>query len=102
MSKGTWEHEPIFREMRGTKLYKLEDVVSKLIKRGTNKENVWKHRNIGHFWKRTREQGCPWETFFAEPIAEESDEQFVYDDEKKHVDVPGSDLSHKEVLNMVI
>ena len=33
---------------RGTKLYKLEDenIASKLIKRGTNKENVWEHWNI--------------------------------------------------------
>ena len=29
-------------------------------------------------------------------------EQFVHDDEKKHVDVPGSNLSHEEVLDMVI
>ena len=30
---------------RGTKLYKLEDenIASKFIKRGTNKENVWEH-----------------------------------------------------------
>ena len=29
-------------------------MVSKFIKRGTNKENVWKHGNIGQFWKGTR------------------------------------------------
>ena len=38
----------------------------------------------------------------VEPIAEESDEQFVYDDKEKHVDVPDSNLSHKQVLDMVI
>ena len=39
---------------------------------------------------------------FVEPIAEESNKQFVHDDEEKHVDVPGSNLSHREVLDMVI
>ena len=39
---------------------------------------------------------------FVEPIAEESDEQFVYDAEEKHVDVPGSSLSHKQVLDVVV
>ena len=29
-------------------------MVSKFIKRGTNKENVWEHGNIGQFWKGTR------------------------------------------------
>ena len=55
ISKRRWEHEPIFRE-RGKKLYKLEDenMVSKFIKRGTNKENVWEHGNIGQFWRGTR------------------------------------------------
>ena len=33
----------------GTKLYKLEDenMVSKFIERGANKENMWEHGNIG-------------------------------------------------------
>ena len=94
----------LFLGNRGTKLYKLEDVnmVSKFIKRGTNKENVWEHGNIGQFWKRTWEQGPPWETLFVQPLAQESDQQFVYDDEEKHVDALGSNLSHKEVLDMVI
>ena len=41
---------------KGTKLYKLENekTVSKFIKRGTTKENVWEHRNMGQFWKGTR------------------------------------------------
>ena len=51
---------------KGIKLCKLEDenIASKFIKRGTNKENVWEHGNIGQFWKGTREQGPPlaWET----------------------------------------
>ena len=38
----------------------------------------------------------------VEPIAEESDEQFVYDDKEKHVDVPDINLSHKQVPDMVI
>ena len=32
-------------------------MVSKFIKRGTNKENVWEHGNIGQFCKGTRKQG---------------------------------------------
>ena len=55
----------LFLGNRGTKLYKLEDenIASKFIKRGTNKENVWEHGNIGQFWKGNREQGPPsWET----------------------------------------
>ena len=49
----------LFLGIRGTKLYKLEDakIVSKFIKRGTNKENVWEHGNIRQFWKGAREQG---------------------------------------------
>ena len=45
----------------GTKLYKLEDenMVSKFIEKGANKENMWEHGNIGQFWKGTREQGPP-------------------------------------------
>ena len=41
---------------RGTKLYKLEDenMVSKFIERGTNKENMWEHGTIGQFWKGTK------------------------------------------------
>ena len=41
---------------RGTKLYKLEDenIASKFIKRGTNKENVWEHRAILEGNKGTR------------------------------------------------
>ena len=34
-------------------------MVSKSIKRGTSKENVWEHGNIGQFWKGAREQGPP-------------------------------------------
>ena len=51
----------LFLGNRGTKLYKLEDrnMVSKFIKRGTNKENVWENGNIGKFWGGTREQGPP-------------------------------------------
>ena len=50
----------VFLGNRGTKLYKLEDenIASKRIKSGTNKENVWEHGNIGQFWKGTREP--PW------------------------------------------
>ena len=46
----------LFLGNRGTKLYILEDesMVSKFIKRGTNKENVWDHGNIGQFRKGTR------------------------------------------------
>ena len=46
----------LFLGNRGTKLYKLgdENKVSKFIKGGTNKENVWEDGNIGQFWK---EQG---------------------------------------------
>ena len=29
-------------------------MVSKFIKRGTNKDNVWEHGNMGQFWKGTR------------------------------------------------
>ena len=54
----------------------------------------------------TEENTRDWErdliSRFVEPIAEESNKQFVHDDEEKHVDVPGSNLSHREVLNMVI
>ena len=39
---------------------------------------------------------------FVEPIAEESDEHFVYDDKERDVDVPGSNLSHKQVFDVVI
>jgi len=41
---------------RGPNPYKLEaeNIVSKLIKKGTNYENMWEHGNIGQFWKRTR------------------------------------------------
>ena len=48
----------LFLGKRGTKLYKSEDenMVSKFTKKGTNKENVWEHGNIGQFWKGTREQ----------------------------------------------
>ena len=51
----------LFLGNRGTKLYKLEgeNIVSKFITRKTNTENVWEHRNIGQFWKGTREQGPP-------------------------------------------
>ena len=54
----------LFLGNRGTKLYKLEDenIASKFIKRGTNKENVSEHGNIGQFWKGTREHESPWET----------------------------------------
>ena len=43
----------LFLGNRGTKLYKLEDedMVSKFIKRRTNKENVRQHGNIGQFWR---------------------------------------------------
>ena len=37
-------------------------MVSKFIKRGTNKENVWERGNIGQFWKGTREQRPPFPT----------------------------------------
>ena len=54
----------------------------------------------------TEENAENWErdliSSFVEPIAEESNKQFVHDDEEKHVDVPGSNLSHREVLDMVI
>lgn len=55
ISKGTREYETIFRE-QGNKLHKLDDenMVSKLIKRGKNRENVWERWNIGQFWKGTR------------------------------------------------
>ena len=38
----------LFLGNRGTKLYKLEDenIVSKFMKRGRNKENVWEDRAI--------------------------------------------------------
>ena len=54
----------VFLGNRETKLYKLEDenIASKFIRRGTNKENVWEYGNIGQFWKGTTEQGPPWET----------------------------------------
>ena len=39
---------------------------------------------------------------FVEPIAEESNEQFVYDDKEKDVNVPDSNLSHKQVFDVVI
>jgi len=46
----------LFLGNRGTKPYKLDDEkkVSQIIKRGTNKENVWEHGNKGEFWKGTR------------------------------------------------
>ena len=51
----------LFLGNRGTKLYKLEDenIVSKFVTRGINKENVREHGNIGQFRKGTREQGPP-------------------------------------------
>ena len=41
---------------------------------------------------------------FVGPITDESDEQFVYDAEEKHVDVPvpGSSFSHKQLLDVVV
>ena len=58
--RGTREHEPIFRE-QGSKTLQLEDenLVSKFIEKGANKENMWEHWNIGQFWKGTRELGPP-------------------------------------------
>ena len=54
----------------------------------------------------TEENTGKWEidrmSSFVELIAEESDEQFLYDAEEKHVDVPGSSLSHKQVLDVVV
>ena len=51
----------LFLGNRRTKLYKLEDenIVSKFVTRGINKENVREHGNIGQFRKGTREQGPP-------------------------------------------
>ena len=48
ISKGTREHEPIFKGNGGTKLYKVENehIVTKFLKWGINKENVWEHGNI--------------------------------------------------------
>ena len=45
----------------GYKTLQLEDenMVSKFIKRATNKEHVREHGNIGQFWKGAREQGPP-------------------------------------------
>ena len=72
---------------RGTKLNKLEgeNMVSKFIKRGTNKEKLWEHGNIGQFWQGTREQGPPlgdphhcligWNSFYIDLQAEESEFQ---------------------------
>ena len=54
----------------------------------------------------TEENTGKWEidpmSSFVEPIAEESDEQCVYDDKEKDVDVPSSNLSRKQVLFVVI
>ena len=49
---------------RGTKLYKLDDEknVSQIIKRGTNKENVWEHSAILEGNKGTRTLNPPRET----------------------------------------
>ena len=46
----------LFLGNKGTKCYKLEDenIASKFIKRGTNKENVWEHRTILEGNKGTR------------------------------------------------
>ena len=44
--------------------------MSKFIKRGTNKENVWEHGNIEQLWKGTREQGPPWETLCGSSLLE--------------------------------
>ena len=51
----------LFLGNRGTKLHKLEDenIASKFIKRGTNKENVWEHGNIAQLWKGTKQHGHP-------------------------------------------
>ena len=53
----------------------------------------------------TKENTGKWEIHpmasFVEPIAGESDEQFVYV-HKADVDVPGSNLSHKQELDVVI
>ena len=67
--KGTREHEPIFSN-RGTKIYKLEgeNMVSKLIKRGTNKENVWEHGNIGQFGKEQENKDPPGRPSFLADI----------------------------------
>ena len=53
----------LFLGNRGTNFYKLEDenIASKFIKRGANKENVWEHGNKRQFWKGTREHGPPLE-----------------------------------------
>lgn len=55
----------------------------------------------------TEENTGKWEidpmSSFVELIAEESDEQCVYEDDKeKDVDVPSSNLSRKQVLDVVI
>ena len=54
----------------------------------------------------TEENNGKWEidsiSSSVEPKDEESDEQFVSNDEEKHVDVPGSNFSHKQVLDMVV
>ena len=51
----------LFLGNRETKLYKLGDeiMVSKFIKGGTNKENVWEDGNIGQFWKEQGSKGPP-------------------------------------------
>lgn len=62
--KGTlakyWREEgnmSLFLGNRGTQLYKLEseNKLSKFIKKGTSKENMWEYENIRQFWKATRE-----------------------------------------------
>lgn len=55
------EKMSLFLGKRVTKPCKLEDrnMVSKFIEKGTSKEKVWKHGNVGQFWKGTREQGSP-------------------------------------------
>ena len=58
VSKRTREQKPIFRE-QGNQTLQDENMTSKFIKRQTNKENTWKHGNIGQFWKEKKEQGPP-------------------------------------------
>ena len=78
-----------------------EEVPKPTLKALSDKFGISKS-TVGDCLKRTVVYKAKFGKSCVEPIAKELNKQFVHDDEEKHIDVPGSNLSHKEVLNMVI
>jgi len=84
-----------------TELIKCVEAVPKpTLKALSDKFGIGKS-TVGDILKKKEVYKAKYGKIFVEHIAKELNKQFVYDDEEKHVDVPGSNLSQK-VLNMVI